>query len=115
LNSLCPGVKIGKAFGLTETHLFFLCVFVLLAFFYAVRAEDGVWYCMDNSSVSSVDESDVLRQEAYLLFYSRTGDEAAPSADAVALSTVDAAVELPGGQEDGGTGAAACQEAPCAR
>ena len=37
-----------------------------------VKAPNGLWYCMDDTSVSSVKLAKVLKQQAYILFYTRT-------------------------------------------
>lgn len=44
-----------------------------------VKNSNGVWYCMDDSSVSQVSLSTVLSQKAYMLFYSKKEVIASPT------------------------------------
>ena len=50
-------------------------------YFSYVKGQNGIWYEMDDESVKSVSQKEVLRQQAYLLFYSlrnAPGTAAAP-------------------------------------
>lgn len=43
-----------------------------------IKAPNGMWHCMNDSSVSKSNEREVLRQQAYILFYKKVASSSRP-------------------------------------
>ena len=67
--------------------------------------KDGQWYCMDDSRVTCVREETVLKQRAYMIFYSQ--ETVAGTTVPVGCAPAASLVPSPKKAAEGGTGAAA--------